>query len=119
MKTYCTLEKLEKTMYYYTEKTDFQKVQRQMENFTLKREYNNKVAALDDEIVKLNWLVENQYYTKDTMDDILASGNKQNDDKVKGLISDLNDYMKANFSITNERVQETEYQLKIHKSILI
>lgn len=89
-----------------------------MENFTLKREYNNKVAALDDEIVKLNWLVENQYYTKDTMDEILASGNKQNDDKVKGLISDLNDYMKANFSITNERVQETEYQLKIHKSIL-
>jgi hypothetical protein len=89
-----------------------------MVNFTLKRDWNTKNLETDDAIKKVERLIYGSYYNKEAMDDIISSGSKENDDKVKGLISDISQYTKHNFSMINERVKDSEYQIKIHKATL-
>jgi ATP-dependent Lon protease len=74
--SFCTLEKLEKSLYYYTETAKFDAVARRLENYTLKRDYNDKTYKLDEQIHALDNLIKGQYYRKEDMDSKLLEGDK-------------------------------------------
>lgn len=80
---------------------------RRLENYTLKREYNEKTYKIDEQLHNLDNLLKGKYYDKDTIEEKLLEGNQSSEAKVKHLIDELDEYTKYNIRRTNATVKQT------------